>query len=127
MLLDSSNSAIRILPPPAYQISGPAPVAFQAPFTPAKSGGSYSSESSHCSSMGQESPLIAARLANNSRTKVAKERILKVPRPPNAFILYRQHHHPLIKARRPEIHNNEICKAFHPQFLSSDSDKVQRS
>lgn len=34
----------------------------------------------------------------------------KVPRPPNAFILYRQHHHPLVKERSPELHNNEICK-----------------
>lgn len=33
----------------------------------------------------------------------------KVPRPPNAFILYRQHHHPLIKKEHPEYHNNDIC------------------
>ncbi|PGG95037.1 hypothetical protein AJ79_10305 [Helicocarpus griseus UAMH5409] len=32
----------------------------------------------------------------------------KIPRPPNAFILYRQHHHPLVKASHPEYHNNEI-------------------
>nr|ACS91132.1 HMG [Nannizzia gypsea]ACS91145.1 HMG [Nannizzia gypsea] len=32
----------------------------------------------------------------------------KVPRPPNAFILYRQHHHPVIKAAHPEYHNNDI-------------------
>ncbi len=34
----------------------------------------------------------------------------KVPRPPNPFILYRQHHHPLLKEAHPEMHNNEICK-----------------
>ena len=34
----------------------------------------------------------------------------KVPRPPNAFILYRQHHHPLIKAKNPDMHNNQICE-----------------
>ena len=34
----------------------------------------------------------------------------KVARPPNAFILYRQHHHPLIKAKYPDIHNNQICR-----------------
>jgi hypothetical protein len=34
----------------------------------------------------------------------------KVPRPANAFILYRQHHHPLVKAAHPEYHNNDICK-----------------
>lgn len=33
----------------------------------------------------------------------------KLPRPPNAFILYRQHHHPLIKAKNPGFHNNQIC------------------
>ena len=36
----------------------------------------------------------------------------KVPRPPNAFILYRQHHHPLIKQAQPELTNNQICEAF---------------
>lgn len=34
----------------------------------------------------------------------------KVARPPNAFILYRQHHHPLVRAEYPELHNNQICK-----------------
>ena len=34
----------------------------------------------------------------------------KVPRPPNAFILYRQHHHPIIKSENPDMHNNQICK-----------------
>ena len=35
----------------------------------------------------------------------------KVPRPPNAFILYRQHHHPVIKGLHPDFHNNQICKS----------------
>ena len=34
----------------------------------------------------------------------------KIARPPNAFILYRQHHHPKVKAMMPEMHNNDICK-----------------
>ena len=34
----------------------------------------------------------------------------KTPRPPNAFILYRQRHHPLLRAKYPTLHNNEICK-----------------
>jgi hypothetical protein len=34
-----------------------------------------------------------------------------IPRPMNAFLLYRQHHHPLIKAEYPDIHNNDICKS----------------
>jgi hypothetical protein len=34
----------------------------------------------------------------------------KVPRPPNAFILYRQRHHPKIKEEYPDFSNNDICK-----------------
>jgi len=36
----------------------------------------------------------------------------KVSRPPNAFILYRQHQHPAMVAQNPGLHNNEICKSF---------------
>lgn len=42
----------------------------------------------------------------------------KLPRPPNAFILYRQHHHPIVKEAHPELHNNQICKKPHPRFTS---------
>ena len=34
----------------------------------------------------------------------------KVARPPNAFILYRQHHHSILKAQYPDLHNIQICK-----------------
>ena len=34
----------------------------------------------------------------------------KIPRPPNAFILYRQHLHPSVKADHPDYENNKICK-----------------
>ncbi|KAI9374654.1 high mobility group box domain-containing protein [Aspergillus egyptiacus] len=34
----------------------------------------------------------------------------KIPRPPNAFILYRQHHHPRVKETYPDLTNNQICK-----------------
>lgn len=33
-----------------------------------------------------------------------------VPRPPNAYILYRKERHQIIKEKRPDITNNEICK-----------------
>lgn len=36
----------------------------------------------------------------------------KLPRPPNAFILYRQHHHPIVKGAHPDLHNNQICKSL---------------
>ncbi|KAM0804964.1 mating-type protein MAT1-2, partial [Usnea florida] len=40
----------------------------------------------------------------------------KIARPPNAFILYRQHHHPLIKASHPELHNNQISVILGTQW-----------
>lgn len=49
----------------------------------------------------------------NSRNKVDHQaKTEKVPRPPNAFILYRKHYHTLTKAAHPEYHNNDICKAL---------------
>ncbi|PKC08917.1 mating-type protein Mat a-1, partial [Rhizophagus irregularis] len=33
-----------------------------------------------------------------------------IPRPPNSFILYRQHHHPLILNQHPGINNSEISR-----------------
>jgi hypothetical protein len=41
----------------------------------------------------------------------------KVPRPPNAFILYRQHHHPKVKEAYPDFSNNDICKLLASTFL----------
>jgi len=58
------------------------------------------------------SSAFQARAAANARSKLAKDRIAKVPRPPNAFILYRQHHHPIVKKQNPNIHNNQICESF---------------
>ena len=40
----------------------------------------------------------------------------KVPRPPNAFILYRQKHHPTLKAANPDMHNNEISVILGKQW-----------
>lgn len=34
----------------------------------------------------------------------------KVPRPPNAFILYRKHYHSILKEQDPNMHNNDICE-----------------
>ena len=42
----------------------------------------------------------------------------KLPRPPNAFILYRQHHHPIVKEAHPQLHNNQICKNSQAKFFS---------
>lgn len=42
----------------------------------------------------------------------------KIPRPPNAFILYRQHHHPTVKSHNPGLHNNEISKLLGRRWKS---------
>lgn len=44
---------------------------------------------------------------------VAHAVVEKIPRPPNAFILYRQMMNPKIKLENPELHNNERCKLLH--------------
>ncbi|KZZ99689.1 mating type 2 HMG1/2 protein [Moelleriella libera RCEF 2490] len=36
----------------------------------------------------------------------------KIPRPPNAYILYRKERHSSVKEANPEITNNEICRAW---------------
>ena len=36
---------------------------------------------------------------------------VKIPRPPNAYILYRKDHHRQIREQNPGLHNNEICKS----------------
>ncbi|MCJ1385714.1 hypothetical protein MMC17_008837 [Xylographa soralifera] len=49
----------------------------------------------------------------------------KIPRPPNAFILYRQAHHPVIKALYPEMHNNQISVIMGKQWAAEDPEKRQ--
>lgn len=34
----------------------------------------------------------------------------KAPRPKNAFIIYRKEWHPIMVARCPDLHNNDICE-----------------
>lgn len=42
----------------------------------------------------------------------------KVKRPPNAFILFRKHHHASTVQQHPNLHNNDICKYFKSQLLT---------
>jgi len=51
---------------------------------------------------------------------------IKVPRPANAFILYRQDNHPIVKQANPGILNNEICKLTQTKFCVSHSDMHKR-
>lgn len=43
---------------------------------------------------------------------------IKIPRPPNAFILYRKDKHNEVKAQNPNLHNNEICKSIRSMVIS---------
>nr|AKG96281.1 putative MAT1-2-1 mating type protein [Knightiella splachnirima] len=49
----------------------------------------------------------------------------KVPRPPNAFILYRQQHHPLIRDQNPGMHNNQISVILGAQWRGADNQTRQ--
>ncbi|KAI4284148.1 MAG: hypothetical protein L6R38_001646 [Xanthoria sp. 2 TBL-2021] len=46
----------------------------------------------------------------------------KVARPPNAFILYRQHHHPIVKSQNPDLHNNQISIMLGQQWQNEAAD-----
>ncbi|CAG8494255.1 16049_t:CDS:2, partial [Racocetra persica] len=47
-----------------------------------------------------------------------------IPRPPNSFILYRQHHHPLILNQHPGINNSEISRIIADHWRNlSDHEK----
>jgi hypothetical protein len=37
----------------------------------------------------------------------------KIPRPSNAWIMYRKHHHASFVAANQGLTNNDICKSFH--------------
>lgn len=43
----------------------------------------------------------------------------RIPRPPNAYILYRTDRHKQLKEAHPELSNNEICK-FHSTIMPWD-------
>ena len=58
------------------------------------------------------SPPAAIAVDDKSATKD------KVPRPPNAFIIYRQEWHPKVVKENPNLHNNDICKSkFKPSHF----------
>ncbi|KAL8781512.1 MAG: hypothetical protein Q9213_005985 [Squamulea squamosa] len=46
----------------------------------------------------------------------------KIARPPNAFILYRQHHHPIVKSQNPDCHNNQISIMLGQQWQNETAD-----
>lgn len=59
-----------------------------------------------------KSKLVAAAINSiiDDDSELGEDDDAKIPRPANAFILFRQHHHPTVKAQNPGMHNNDICK-----------------
>jgi hypothetical protein len=43
--------------------------------------------------------------------RAARRQADKIPRPPNAWILYRKHHHAVSVNNNPGLNNNQICKS----------------
>lgn len=57
----------------------------------------------------QASPLsVSTPSSIDAQSPTASGERSKVPRPPNAFILYRKHYHPILKDQNPDMHNNDI-------------------
>lgn len=54
-------------------------------------------------------PMSKATLAG-PKSSAGKPVTDKVPRPPNAFIIYRKEWHPKIVEQNPTLHNNKICE-----------------
>ena len=50
----------------------------------------------------------------------------KIPRPPNAFILYRKEYHPILKAANPSYHNNDISVILGKQWKDEPEDVKHR-
>ncbi|PYH33084.1 HMG-box domain-containing protein [Aspergillus neoniger CBS 115656] len=64
---------------------------------------------------------ITAHMKKHERPSVTVK-AAKVPRPPNAFILYRQHHHPKLKEAHPNLSNNEISVILGKQWKAESED-----
>lgn len=63
---------------------------------------------------------LASPAANASKTAAPK-----VPRPPNAFIIYRKDWHSKVVAQNPGLHNNAICKSYAPKAAVDKLTKTQ--
>lgn len=86
---DESINAVRVMRTPAYSGTAISVASHEVPCI------EFDSTTAHMKKHGRPSVPVKAA---------------KVPRPPNAFILYRQHHHPKLKEAHPNLSNNEICK-----------------
>ncbi|BCR91626.1 HMG-box domain-containing protein [Aspergillus chevalieri] len=87
--IDESINAFRLMRTPTFSGSAVS-VASHDTLVKVPKKGSFGSSTNQ-----REKPPVSSKAA-------------KVPRPPNAFILYRQHHHPKIKEAYPDFQNNDI-------------------
>jgi hypothetical protein len=105
---DASTQTIRICRVPDRSGQSPA----SSPFD-----GSLQSGSSPASTASITNALTDSRAASPVKK-------VKVARPPNAFILYRKHHHPLLKAANPDLQNNDISVILGKQW-NEESEQVK--
>lgn len=93
------------------------------PMSPISVAASFGSEltdhitsSSHSSAnSAAQTPSTTTTVASPPATDAADHKASskdKVPRPPNAFIIYRKEWHPKVVKENPNLHNNEICKSI---------------
>lgn len=66
----------------------------------------------------RKSGCIMFDVTDKAAEKAESSHKTKIPRPPNPWILFRQHKHFLIKAENPSLTNNEICKYLLLQDLA---------
>lgn len=110
VFVDPAIDAIRMVPParhPQFTVPNLNP----------------SGTSSFASINGNPTNDASINTAVNPTKKTQSEKD-KVPRPPNAFILYRQHHHPVLKRANPMMHNNEICMLIPLYLLRLETDNT---
>lgn len=56
-------------------------------------------------------PSVPTEVSANTLRRNARGGGIKVPRPPNAYILYRRDHHKAVKQSNPKLSNNDICRS----------------
>ncbi|BCS22942.1 HMG-box domain-containing protein [Aspergillus puulaauensis] len=95
--VDESINALRVLRTPAFS-------------------GSSISVASHAKTFSSKTGEVPVK------SRAASTKSTKVPRPPNAFILYRQHHHPRVKGQYPELSNNEISVILGKQWRAESEE-----
>ncbi|EED11557.1 mating type protein MAT1-2-1 [Talaromyces stipitatus ATCC 10500] len=103
---DNALGCVRILASPEFKGLGPATDNMVLPRVSAEGGFSLD--------------VCSIKSLQKADKKVEKR--LKIPRPPNAFILYRKHYHAILKEQNPDMHNNEISIAVGIKWNNESSE-----